>query len=25
VLLILVYVVAMNRIDRRFGVDEGGD
>ena len=25
VMLILVYVVAMNRIDRRFGVDEGGD
>ncbi|MDA0296131.1 MAG: DUF4212 domain-containing protein [Planctomycetota bacterium] len=25
VLVILVYVVAMNRIDRRFGVDEGSD
>ncbi|RPG18449.1 MAG: DUF4212 domain-containing protein [Phycisphaera sp. TMED9] len=25
VLIILVYVVAMNRLDRRFGVDEGSD
>ncbi|MAD79134.1 MAG: hypothetical protein CMJ51_07170 [Planctomycetaceae bacterium] len=25
VLLIVVYVIAMNRIDRRFGVEEGGD
>lgn len=25
VILIVVYVVVMNRIDRRFGVDEGGN
>ena len=25
VLIILVYVVGMNRLDRRFGVDEGSD